>query len=105
MVVSASVWLAVTSAPSVTFDRPIRPLIGAGTRVKRMIDLRCAQRRVVLRNGGIGLPRLGDGVGIILLGDRLHLGQRRVARGPRSRGHGTGAGALQVGRGLRRLRR
>jgi hypothetical protein len=37
MVVSESAWLAVTSAPSVTVERPIRPLIGAGTRVKRRL--------------------------------------------------------------------
>jgi hypothetical protein len=37
MVVSGSGWLAVTSAPSVTVEIPMRPLIGAGTRVKRRL--------------------------------------------------------------------
>ena len=31
MVASASVWLAVTSAPGVTLDLPMRPEIGART--------------------------------------------------------------------------
>ena len=34
MVASGVAWLAVTSAPRVTLERPMRPLIGAVTRVK-----------------------------------------------------------------------
>ena len=37
MVASGSVWLVETSAPTVNSERPIRPLIGAGTVVKRRL--------------------------------------------------------------------
>ncbi len=46
MLVSGSAWLAVTSAPSVNNDRPMRPVIGAGTRVKlRLIRAVCSAAR------------------------------------------------------------
>ena len=81
MTASGSAWLAVTSAPTVESERPIRPLIGAGTRGVAQVDPRGFERGAVLGDGGLGLPRLGGGVGIVLLGDRLHLGQRLVAVG------------------------
>ena len=37
IVVSGSAWPLVTSAPVVNSDRPMRPVIGAGTRVKRRL--------------------------------------------------------------------
>ena len=43
IVVSGSAWPEVTSAPVVASERPIRPLIGAGTRVKaRLIRAVCS---------------------------------------------------------------
>ena len=69
------------------------------------VDLRCPKSRAVLRDRGIGLPRLCKGVGIILLGDRLHLGERLVALGAGPRRDGASPGALQVGGGLRLLGR
>ena len=97
MTASGSAWLAVTSAPTVKSERPIRPLIGAGTLVKRRLIRAVSQRRIVLRDRGARLTGLRGRVGIILLGDRLHLGQRAVAVGPGLRGFGAGAGACEVG--------
>jgi len=67
------------------------------------IDLRHAKRRTALRNRRIRRPRLCDGVGVVLLGDRLHLGQGCVTLRARPRRYGIGAGALQVRGGLRLL--
>ena len=67
------------------------------------IDLRRVQRRVVLRHRRLGLPRLGDGVGIILLGDRLLRDQWLVAGRECARRFGLGARACKIGRGLRGL--
>ena len=89
MTASGSAWLAVTSAPTVNSERPIRPLIGAGTAGEAQVDPRRLERRTVLRDRGARLPGLRGGVGIILLGDRLHLGERPIAVGAGLRGVGV----------------
>ena len=104
MVARESAWFWVTNAPSVTADRPMRPVIGAGTRVKR--TLICALRTAALfcATDGFGLAGLGERIGVILLGDRLHVRQRLVACGSGPGGHGAGPRALQVCSGLGGLR-
>ena len=37
IVASGSAWLVVASAPTVSSDRPMRPVMGAGTVVKRRL--------------------------------------------------------------------
>ena len=96
IVVSASVWLAVTSAPSVTVGQSDAAGDRRGHAGAAQIDLRAAQRRGVLRDRRVGLPRLGDGVRIILLGNRLLLDQRLVTRGAAFARLRPGARALQV---------
>ena len=59
----------------------MRPLIGAGIAGVAQIDPRGLQRRTGSGDGGARLPRLRRGVGIVLLGDGLHLGQRPIAGG------------------------
>ena len=81
MTASGSAWLAVTSAPTVASERPMRPLIGAGMLVKRRLICAVSQRGAVLRDTGARLPRLGGGVGVILLRNRFHLGERPIAVG------------------------
>ena len=58
------------------------------------VDPRGVERGAVLRDAGSRLPRLRGGVGIILLGDRLHLGERLDSGWPCLRGIGSVARAL-----------
>jgi hypothetical protein len=58
----------------------------------------------LLRDRGIGLARLRNGVRIILLRDRLLLHQRFVPVGQRSSGFGLRPRCLDVRLRLRRLR-
>ena len=85
-------------------DRPIRPLIGAGTRVKRRLICALRSGALFCATAASACRAWATRVGIILLGDRLHLGQRLVARGPGPRGFGAGPRALEIGLRLRGLR-
>jgi hypothetical protein len=58
----------------------------------------------VLRDRRGGLARLRGGVGIVLLADRFHLGERAIAIGADPGGLGSGACALEVGLGFGCLR-
>ena len=55
------------------------------------------ERGAILRDGGTRDPRLGQGIGIILLRDRLHLGQRGKAADAFVGSLRTGAGAGEIG--------
>jgi hypothetical protein len=72
---SGSAWLVVASAPTVSSDRPIRPVIGAGTVVKRRLIRAGLQRRAVLGHGGVRLARGRRGVGVFLSRHRLDVRQ------------------------------
>ena len=90
MVVSGSAWPAVTSAPVVTIERPMRPVIGALTCVNSQIDLaRCRARRARARQLAPAESAVGLRVEQILLADHARLRELgeavRRARGAASR--------------------
>ncbi len=66
MVSSAAAWLAVTSAPLVTVEMPILPLIGAVTRVYAQVDPGGLEGGAVLLHRGLGLLERGLGVVVVL---------------------------------------
>ena len=78
---SAVVWSAVTSAPGVTSERPMRPVMGAVMRGVAEIDAGGFEVRLLLGNRGGGLAVGRFGVVVVLLGDRVLLDERGIALG------------------------
>ena len=86
IVASGSSWLAVTSAPAVTADRPMRPVMGATTCRIGQVDARGLGRRLGRRDVGFVRLQRGQGVVIGLLADELDRDQFLVALDIAARG-------------------
>ena len=71
MVASGAAWLAVTSAPFVTDERPMRPEIGRGHLGVGEIDARGFERGLGGFDFRFGEFHRGDGIIIVLPADGL----------------------------------
>ena len=110
-----SAWLAVTSAPCVTDDLPMRPGDGRGDPRVREDDVGAVEDRLRGDDVGLRLPQRGDRVLVVLLADvprsstssaqRRGLRPGRVERRLRAHERGPGGRLRRRGRSRRRAGR